>query len=191
MERPDHISPEEWAKHLARDAAIADARTTVLPGPLRDAFAGEPRRLHGFTLQPVTARMAAALQRIDSTLLRLMRIAQKNPGKSAQEIAAIAEDEIKPLPESGIETVFLFVTPGREVWELLNGGREKFRAKAMEVIGDTLHPVQLAELERACAEHFAQSFITMIEYAGPKTPGDGTVFTQPPTSQTGSAGGSQ
>jgi hypothetical protein len=113
---------------------------------------------YGFTLQPVTASLDAALQLIESPIFAIIRTARANPRKTIAELTALVEKEIKPDPGAGIETVFLFATPIREARKLINEGREVFRARAMEVIGEALHPMHLAQLERACAEFYALSF---------------------------------
>lgn len=183
------ILAAEVAKHQVREADIARAQSVVLPGPLREAFAGDPVHLHGFTLQPVTARLAAALERIDSPLLAIIRLAAEFSKESAIELATRAEAKIKLDPAATIETVFLFINPVRESWKLLDAGREIFRSRALEIVGEALHPLQLADLERACAEHYAKSFATIVNYSAAKNPGDGS-FPSPPAMATASAGGS-
>ena len=193
----------------AKVAAAGKAKATALPGPLRAAFAGEPRRLHGFTFQPVNAWLIAILTRIESPLLELVRIYRSHAREfiDAGEIAdaaertaalervnaAVAEEiekEIKPAPDAAMETVFAFVTPVEELQALLDESRAKFMSAARARIG-TLHPGTVSELERVCGEHFTASFTTALSVSA-KAPENGgeSVFTPPPaTPMTASAGG--
>ncbi len=190
-------------------ASAGKAKATALPGPLREAFAGEPRRLHGFTFQPVNAWLVAILTRIESPLLEVVRIYRGHARefieageiKDAAErtaaleqvnaaVAAEIEKEIKPSPDAAMETVFAFVTPVEEAQTLLDESRAKFAGAARSRIG-TLHPGTVSELERACGEQFTASFTTALSISAKAPEGGGeTVFTPPPaTPKTASAGG--
>ena len=184
------------------------ARSNPLPGPLREAFAGEPRTLHGFTLQPVAMGLQAILVRIKSPLLDVVRIMQEEltredgADESTPELAARVRagrftkarsrlDRLKVAEEELVETVFCFVHPPDHLRGLLDQGRPAFREAAMREIGDRLHPAAVRDLEQAVSAHYAASFVTAVEYTAPTGKDDGTVFTPPPPApKTASAGGS-
>ena len=168
----------------ARVAAADKARAAALPGPMREAFAGEPRHLYGQTLQPVTAGLEAILTRIDSPLLPTFAVILASHGKPPEEVRAAIEAAVKPAPDALIETAFCFTRPARELRGLLDKGRLAFREAAMDAIGDKLNQVQLALLYKACSEHYAQCFVTAISYEAARSETDGTVFTQPPAETT-------
>lgn len=190
------------AKAEQRDRELAGAASAPLPGPLRDAFAGEPNKLHGYTLLPVTAGLIAILTRIESPLLDIIRVLRQHAFKIAEattdeekigaqkEIAAIIEREVKPDPEQNVETVYCFIHTPPELRKLLDRGRAVFREQVMTELGDKVHPGALFDLEKACGEHFTKSFSTIVNYEAPPS-GDGSVFTPPPAApETASAGGS-
>jgi hypothetical protein len=189
---PPGLTADDLARHAARVQSYAGAATAPLPGPLRDAFAGEPRTLHGFTLQPVTAGLVAFLARIHSPVFDVIRVLRQHAEEklTPAQLAAVLETEIQSEPEAMIETVFAFVTPAKERRALLDRGRAAWREAALEVIGDRLHPTQLADLERAVGEHFAASFATVVEY-GTSREGQSPGFPSPPPVKTASAGGSK
>jgi hypothetical protein len=178
---------------LALEKKLAELRAAAaapLPGPLREAFAGDPPKVGAFALMPVTAGLVVILVRINSPLLDIVRIYRANAGLGTDAIADIIGKELKPEPEQWIETVFCFVTEIRKLRALLAQGREAFREQALQEIGDKLHPTELAELEKACGAHFASSFATIVEHEASKGSG-GEFFTQPPAEpMTASAGGS-
>ena len=187
------------AKAEQRAAEISRAAAAPLPGPLREAFAGEPVKLHGLTLQPVNAWLLAILTRIESPLLAIVEIYRRHGSAFAtaapearSEIEARIAAEIallKSRPEAIIETVFAFVTDVEKLQELLDAG--KFTRTALREIGKRFHPAQLAQIEQAIGTHFAASFATALELES-KAPADGSVFTPPPADrQTDSAGGSK
>lgn len=182
----------ELAAHQARQSALREAHAAALPGPLREAFAAAPQRLHGLTLQPVTCGLVALLTRMDSPLLGIIRVMRAHAGEdlSPEAIQALIDREVPSAPEAMIETVFAFVTPARECRSLLDQGRLAFREAAMARVGDVLHPVQLADLERAIGQHFAASFATQVDYEPERTGAVG--FQSPPAASpvTASAGGS-
>lgn len=192
----------------AKVAAAARMRGEPLPGALREAFAGEPRRLHGFTFQPVNAWLIAILRRIGSPIVDIVKIyrahgealaeAHKITDKKEREaevkrIHDLILDEqrkLEPAPEAAMETVFAFVIEVEKCQELLDRNRNYFTTSARKLLG-VLHPNVLADLEKACGEHFAASFSTGLNISAvQKDDGGGTVFTQPPA-MTESAGGSK
>lgn len=212
-EQPYPGYAREVAALEAKAAAARRGRAAPLPGPLHEAFAGEPRRLHGFTLQPVNAWLVAILVRIESPLIEIIRIWRDHaselqaaldlPDKPAR-VAAVKsvheairgemKREIKQRPDDVMEIVFCFVTEPEKLQEALDEDRKTFTKAARKLLGK-LHPKILNELETACEEHYVASFATglSISAMAPDTPGDGSVFCKPPagpTSKTGSAGGS-
>lgn len=212
-EKPYPGYARELAALQAKAEAAQRSQSTPLPGALRDAFAGEPLRQHGFTFQPVCAWLVAILTRIESPLLEILRIyrdhatelqkAIKDEGKGGaphhrlqtleKEIAAQILKEIKPGPDAAIETVFAFVTPVERCQELLDEDHKAFTAAARHTLG-RLHPAKLADLERACGRHFSASFATALSVSAvpPESGGDGSVFCPPPPApRTASAGGSK
>jgi hypothetical protein len=189
---PPGITEADLLKHQVREASYAAAAAAPLPGPLREAFAGEPRTVGGFTLQPVTAGLVAVLARIQSPVFDVIRVVRAHADEhlTPAQLAALLETEIQSEPEAMIETVFAFVTPAKERRALLDRGRAVWREAAMDRIGDALHPAQLADLERAVGEHFAASFATVVQYEA-RREGREPGFPLPPaTSATASAGGS-
>ncbi|MGA3266835.1 MAG: hypothetical protein ABSE16_08430 [Verrucomicrobiota bacterium] len=209
-------NPQElYPGYLAEKAALEErgrlagiARSNPLPGPLREAYAGEPRVVCGFTLQPVTMGLQALLVRINSPLLEVVRTMREEltredgMDESTPELASQVRAQrmeratkrigaLNPPQEAAVETVFCFVRPQAELRKALDAGRAAFREGAMQFVADKLHPLQFAELQRAVAEHYAASFATVVNYAAPKGKDDGTVFTPPPAETTVSAGGSR
>jgi hypothetical protein len=180
----------EAAKHQVRSGKIEAANAVPLPGPLRKAFAGEPRHLYGFTLRPVTAGLEAILTRIDSLILPTFATVLANQGKSAEDVNAAIAEKVKPNADGLIETVYCFIKHGKELRGLLDKGRVTFREAAMEELGEKLNPIQLALLYKAVCEHYAQAFITAVSYEAAQSGDDNTVFTRPPAEPvTASAGG--
>lgn len=195
---------QDLAKLCDRAGANAEAAAAPLPGPMRDAFAADPLKVHGFTLQPVTFGHDAILERISSPLLKIIaiyrRVLKKHlVGKSAEEIdmrsiaeetTRLIEDEIKSDPEENAETVFVFLHNPPKLRAMLNKGRQFFREQVMAELGDKHHPAVINDLARAVAAHYMASFATAVQYQ--RAPEDGEEgFPSPPSSQaTGSAGGS-
>jgi hypothetical protein len=206
MEEPYPGYAEELRKRAEKLDAIERAQSATLPGALREAFggtvAGEVLAAgHRFVLQPVSLSMAAALERIDSPLLKVVRIMREvlsgdtttdAKPQSQEERLATVHAKVSALTfesEQVAETIFIFVTPARQVRELLESGRERFREAAMESIGE-LHPAIVGQLERACAQHYVKSFATVIGYGAPPYPGGGVSFRAPsPREVTDSVGG--
>ncbi len=177
-----------------------------VPGPLREAFAGELPVVHGFTLQPVIMALHPLLVQIDSPLLAIARIwreefAPKNGEMPISDpVAAEADNEarcnhalariaseIKAEDYLLMETAFVFVRPEPELRALLASGREKFREAAIASVGQ-LHQVKFDQLLQAVSKHYSASFATAVNYEPPAA-GEGN-FRMPPASATGSAGGS-
>ncbi|MDE2105496.1 MAG: hypothetical protein KGL39_50180 [Patescibacteria group bacterium] len=199
----------------ALDAKAAEARRAAsapLPGALREAFAGDPRRLHGFTFQPVCAWLDAILTRIESPVLSIIAI-YRDHAEEIQAALEIADDkrraaelkalekklrscvakQVKSTPDQEMEMCFAFVTPVEESQQLLDQDRKSFTSAARAVIGK-LTRQEFNQLARACGEHYFASFSTALHVVArqPATPGGaGEVFCQPPPApKTASAGGS-
>lgn len=190
-----------------RIAAAASASAAPLPGPLREAFAGDAPAAHGFTLQPVSMGLHPLLVKIGSPLLDVVRIMREvladghyegmTPDEAKAERArllAVAQAriaaEITAEEEVLVETVFCFVTDVKDLRQIMAKGRETFREVAMRTIGDRLHPAHFAELQQLVSAHYAASFATALQHEAQKGKDDGTVFIAPPaTPTTASAGG--
>ena len=189
-------------------AAANHARGNPLPGPLREAFSGDPPVCHGFTLLPVATGLQAILQRTKSPVLDVARIIQEELHRedgadvSTPELLTKARaarmakaqkrlNRIKATQEELVESIFCFIQPQEYLRELLDRGRSGFREAAMRKIGDKLHPLVVVELFQAVLAHYFASFVTVVEYAAPAGKDDGTVFYPPPAgATTASAGGS-
>jgi hypothetical protein len=146
------------------------------------------------------------LVQINSPLLEAVRILREEISRkddrdeSTPELAqqatlargALAEQriarELHADDAAQIETVFCFIHPAPELRQIMSKGREVFRETAQREIGDKLHPVQFAELQRRVNAWYLQSFATIVKYEAARN-GDDTVFTTPPAT-TVSAGGS-
>jgi hypothetical protein len=207
--------PEPYPGYLAEKAALEAkvaqaqrAQAAPLPGPLRDAFAGAPRRITAggkvWTFEPVCAWLMAILVRVESPLLDIVRIYREQlasadaggegqgEGGQATIQARIAAEvaKLKPSPDASLETVFAFLTPVEECQALLDVDRLDFIHAARQTLGK-LHPSDLAILERACGEHFSASFTTALSISPVPSESGGEVFsTPPPAPKTASAGGS-
>lgn len=195
---PGHT--EDVRKREERIAAIERGHAAVLPGALREAFAGEPARVGDDQLQPVTLGLTANLERIKSPLLDVVRVMREVFSEGDCVTTTIEEKmeaaknriakEIQFQEEQIAETVFVFTRPQKRVRKLLDAGRDKFRETAMEELGDRLHPAQMASLQRACSQHYVQSFATIIGYGTPPPEEGAAVFPPPsPGAVTASAGG--
>jgi hypothetical protein len=192
---------DEARKREERIAAIERGHAAVLPGALREAFAGEPIVAGSHRLQAVTLGLTANLERIKSPLLDVVRImrevlsAPENKEMPIEGKMTLAKSRIEKetqLQEEQIaETVFVFTRPQKRIRKLLDAGRDKFREAAMEELGDKLHPAQMAALQRACSQHYVASFATIIGYGTPSPEEGAAVFPPPsPSEATGSVGGS-
>jgi len=203
---PNELPYPGYAREKAAlDAKVASANrgaAAPLPGPLREAFAGEPARVCGFTLEPVCGWQLAILTRIESPMLDILRIMGEYSGelkdvkeaddfkKLEKKIHARIQKEIKYGPDAVIETVFAFITPAERCQELLDEDRKAYTKAARQALGK-LHPAKIAELERACGSHYTSSFATALRVAAvpPENSGGEINFPQPPAKGTASAGG--
>ena len=198
---PGHA--EEQRKREELKLRIERAHSAVLPGALREAFAGEDTVVSlndsECKLQPVTLGLAANLERIKSPLLEVIRIMRETFSRDGNEEIP-AEERLKRVKEKvGVlkfeeeqiaETVFVFTRPQKRVRKLLEAGRDKFREAAMDELGDKLHPALMAALQRACSQHYVASFATIIGYGAPPPEKGEAVFPPPsPSGATGSVGG--
>ena len=197
---------EDERKREELAARIERAHSAVLPGALREAFAGNPLTLplspnggegnSQAKLQPVTLGLTANLERIKSPLLEVVRIMREvfsgsREGDKRTELIRQKVSELKFDEEQIAETVFVFTRPQKRIRKLLDAGRDTFRETAMDELGDKLHPTQMAALQRACAQHYIASFATIISYGSPPVENGEAVFPRPsPGGATGSVGGS-
>ncbi len=173
-------------------AEMERASSTILPGPLREVFAGELPKLHGFTLQPVTMGLHPILVQIKSPLLEVVRILKEEMARAddldtsttelktaalkarQQRAGERAQKELPNDPAASVETVFCFVTPASELRRLLAIGRPALTERAMEVVGDKLHPSEFAELQQLCSAHYVASFSTALRHKAREREGDGS-----------------
>ena len=212
-EKPYPGYARELAEIETRRTAAIRASSVPLPGPLREAFAGEAPTLHGFTLQPVKMRLHIILARLKSPLLDAVRIMREEMARedgldestsaafqSAVETRkARSRDRMaKEIPDDGtgfVETVFAFTRPAAEIDRLLNAGRDAFRELALKEVAEKLTLQEFGELQHLVGAWYVDSFATRLPLEAPKQPGPGgeggTVFTKPlAMPQTASAGGS-
>jgi len=197
----------EAAALAAKVAAAKRSQAAPLPGPLREAFAGEPRRVVAagktWAFEPVCAWLVAILVRIESPMIGIIRIYReyseelKSAASSASALGELQnrmavriEQEIRPAPDAALETVFAFLTPAEKCQELLDINRLEFTVAARKLLGK-LHPLDLAKLERGCGEHFSGSFATALNIGPvPAENTGGEVFLAPPPEpMTDSVGG--
>lgn len=203
---PGHAA--ELAARAAEKSLAAGASAAPLPGALREAFAGEPPTLHGFTFQPVRMRLHVILTRIESPLLSSLRIFQEELvredglDESTPEMATAALRERQRRADARIEaqkddgtamceTIFCFTRPAREIEDILNGpnGRTHLRELAMEKVGDAVTVPEFMDLKRLAGAWYLASFATRLGFeARPLEGGETTVFTPPPVG-TAPAGG--
>lgn len=170
----------DLARKAERDARTAAANASVLPGALAAAFASEHATIGGLTVRPVVHYDFVILRQLGSPLL-------------TQLGGAISAEARTPFDdEQGYEMVWQFTRPIREVIAALAQGRDHVREIALETIGLTLGPVEVALLVKAVENEFLRAFATVVKYGSPPAEGDGTVFTAPPAAArtTASAGGS-
>jgi hypothetical protein len=195
-------------RRIAVEGANAKAAAVSMPGPVRDAFAGDPRTACGLTIFPLTCGLEAILKRIDSPITRIFELvavraheiradAQAGGLSGAALESSVRERlngeiiaEVKPTTEQLIDTVFCFTRPRPEVSSLLRVDRQKLSDAAMAAIGDRFSPPQLSALFSACCEEYASAFTTALSYESAQAESTGAVtFPTPPTT-TGLVGGS-
>lgn len=199
-EKPYPGYAREASAMAAKTAEAERSRAAALPGPLREAFAGEPFMLYGMRLQPVSCWLVAILTRIHSPLLEVLQLFRDHAdeiAKATQAEALLIQDRIaaeasrnRVAPETIIETVFAFVTPVEDAQRMLDDGT--FRQQALAKIG-RFHPSDLVKMQRAVGSYYCGSFSTALSIV-PVAPegGNGEVFSvPPPTTKTASAGGSR
>jgi len=180
---------EELKAREKKQERLAEAHAATLPGPLREAFAGSPQGLYGLTFLPVTAGLAAMLERINSPLLPTFQIVVSNRDKPKAEVLRLLNRKVKAKPEDFAETVFCFLHPPAELRGLLDKGRVAFREAAMAELADRMTVFQVARLYEAVTKYYLECFVTAVSYEAAPQEG-GTVFTQPPAGPTtGSVGG--
>lgn len=161
---PEGVTQADIDRHLIRKSSLKEAAIATLPGPLREAFAGETPTIHSFTIRPLTVGMLALLTRINSPLLDVAKVLRLNHEKPQEELQAVLQTIPPPDPEAMTETVFVFTTPAAEVRQLLARGRDAFREAALTKVGDKLSPAQMADLETACGAQFFLGFATVVEF---------------------------
>ncbi len=174
---PGHAA--ELARKAARDAEIAAAAATPLPGPLARAFDPVPAApaVAGLTVRPVVHYDFVILDKLESPLLAQLR--GREPG----------EQPVAVSDQQGYEIIFQFTRPVRAAAAVLAQGRSEFSAQARETIGMELNPGQIHALMQNVQREFSRAFCTVVGHESP--PPEGEVFTTPPAPpMTASAGGS-
>jgi hypothetical protein len=159
------------------------ANATVLPGPLKGAFAAEAAEVAGLRVRRFVHFDWVVMERLGSPLVSHL-----------QKQAAGNRSKTKFTDEQGYEMILQFTRPIQEVDALLAKlGVAGFRKLAKEEIGYRLGPLEVKLLARAVEAEFARAISTPVKYSGKAAESSETVFTMPPANpeaKTGSAGGS-
>jgi hypothetical protein len=181
------LTKEQLLKHMQREAEAEQASRAPFPGPLRQAYASQPRTVLGYTLQPVSLSLIAILEQIKSPFIAMVDIISANHGKTSEEIAQAIDSKLKVTTAQIIETIYCFVTDIETVEsEQKNGTLSKAASKE---IGRKHHPAQLGPISEAILMHYVASFSTVVDYRAKKAEGDAQSFPSAPEGQaTGSAG---
>lgn len=175
---PGHAT--ELLRHTARIAEIDRAGTLPLPGPLARAFTTPEIDACGLQFRPVVHSDHLVLQQLDSPLLQNLAAAA-TPADQRQPVAATDEEVL--------ELIYLLTTPPRQARAELARGRQFFRDRALEAIGDRFHTATLVRLAATARQHYLDSWATAVAYENAPDP-DAAVFTMPPiTPATASVGG--
>jgi len=179
---PGHAA--ELARRERRVAATAQANADPLPGPLADVFGHVPQTIAGLTVRPLVHYDFVLLKKLGSPLLdQLSKVGSGDEGKS----------ETPFTDEQGYEMIYQFTRPAKLAAAVLARGREVFAQAALEEIGMSLGPVDVAALVVAVQREFVRAFSTAVKYGSPAPDVEsGTVFSVPPAEApaTASAGGS-
>lgn len=184
------LTREQLLKHLARAATHAEAARAPFPGPLREAFAGTPRTVFGYTLQPVNLALLCALEKIESPFIPMVEIIGAMVGKPSHEVATAIEQKLKPTTEQLLATVYCFITPIDEVEAELEKGSASFHKLAKKNIGRKHAIHDLGKLNAAILDHYIDSFKTSVDYRAKRAEGDHSFPSAPVESKTDSAGAS-
>ncbi len=175
---------ERQAQTLEAEArAQVAANAEVLPGPLREAFAGIPEEVAGLRVRRLVHWDFVILRRMESPLL--------------DQLSGNASSTKPYTDDQGAEMVWQFTRPCEEVDALIEKlGVAGARSAAKREIGMKLGPLEVGLLVKSVEREFVRAFSTAVKYG--RKPGESggageTVFTGPATTpalKTDSAGGS-
>jgi hypothetical protein len=167
----------------AEEKAQAAANATVLPGPLKAAFASGSVEVAGLRVRRFVHFDWVIMERLGSPLV-----------KHLQRVAGGSRRKTSFTDEQGYEMVFQFTRPVQEVELLLEKhGVAGFRKLAKLEIGYQLGPIEVMLLAKAVETEFARAISTPVKYSGKSAESSETVFTTPPATpgaKTDSDGGS-
>lgn len=162
---PPGITDEQWVRHEAKQQAVREASSEVLPGPLNDVIGVARHDVGGLRVRPLVHYDYVILKRINSPLYLRAIEASKGDATAGTECS----------DEDGYEMVFLFTRPVLEAKAALERGRDFFRDAAIEKIGCVLTGPQVVKLVGLCVEEFIRSASTSIEYQNSQE-NDGSFF---------------
>lgn len=160
-------------KGLQRQEAAQVSAALPLPGAAGDGFPSPNLKTKRFTVRPIVASDMAVMQRIESPFIQLAAEAQK-PEAERQRVDFTAQDMVN--------VVYLFTTPAKEAYDTLKEGVEAFKDKAMESVGFSVKPEDIAEMFAAIGTAVPKSFETALVY-GAESEEKGKVENFPVSSQ--------
>ena len=174
-------TPEQIEDRARRDAAMREAASQPLPGPLRDAFAAMPRELLGHPLADITAGHIAALVTIQSPGLEALRLGQllascEDEAERARLLAKAQDVKVEIIDV--VEVLYIFTRAAAATRRMLaqRGGRASLRAAA-EAILDTLPALLDWEVvKQALGAHYARCFVTHLYFEQKQDPGGSQSF---------------
>lgn len=175
---------EELKRKRERDANIAHAGATPLPGPLAEAFASGPVKIGDYTIREFVPMDAAILRRLNSPFYQQI-IETLKP-----------KEERRPTPTEDSDewvVIFLFTRSCLEAERVLDLGVAEFQRQARAAFAHNprLNLALYNDLYQACAARVVRAFSTALHYRASTPEADSTVFTTPPAEPTtASVGGS-
>ena len=143
--------------HVLRVAAAPIANADPLPGPLLEAFDNVPIKVGQFEVRPVVAADWLILKRLNSPLYR-----------QAIETESVP---IETSDDDGIEIIYQFTRPAKEVRAVLAQGLEHFKEQAKQAIADECNMAQLEELIAAVRIQLQRTYTTALAYVQEKESG--------------------
>lgn len=182
------LTREALLKHLEREDTTKEAARATFPGPLREAFASQPRQIFGYTLQPVTLALLSVLEEIQSPFIPMVEIIASMQGKPGKEIARAIEKKLHPKIKDLVAAAWCFVTPIETIESRLVLGSAHLRKQALAEISGKVRPAELSQLNDAVMLHYVESFSTAVEYRAKKPEGDQSFPSAPAAPKTASAG---
>lgn len=155
---------------LAADRAAAEP----LPGPLKDAFCGEPVTVGGLTIRKAVHADWVILERLNSPIYQEFLEAQKPEG---------SRDPVKWSQAEQFELVYLFTRPVLEAKEILDAGRKAFSDEAFKACSD-LSTAEFLALVGGASRALVKNFQTAVSHEPEQKGEDGSnpfpVAGQPP-----------